>query len=133
METKRKVVQETVYTDFSLEGLTLEQGSWEIINIAQKLRDKHPQAIDFLFDYSYYGYDGGHDVNILMTRFENDKEYNARIQKEQKAKEKRKKAKQASEERARKILMETEAKERKLLQELLERYPDMNESLTKQK
>ena len=122
METKRKVVEETVYTEFDLDGLTLEQGSWEIINTLQKLRDKHPQAIDFRFDYTYYGYE------IIMTRFENDKEYNLRVEKERKAKEKRKKAKQASEERARKILMENEDKERKLLQELLDRYPDMNKN-----
>lgn len=131
METKRKVVEETVHTDFDLDGLTLEQGSWEIINTLQNLRVKYPQAIDFRFDYSYYGYDGGHDINIIMTRFENDKEYNLRVQKENKEKERRKKAKQTSEERARKILMESEAKERKLLQELLDRYPDMNKTLTK--
>lgn len=131
METKRKVIEETVYTDFDLDGLTLEQGSSVILETLESFRAKHPQAIDFRFYYSYYGYDGGHDINILMTRFENDKEYNLRVEKEKKEKERRKRAKQASEERARKILMENEAKERKLLQELLDRYPDMNKTLTK--
>ena len=131
--TERQIVYDTVETCFDLDGCTLDQAANMILETKERLAKKYPNYIEFSFDYHYSGYDGGYDINIVVRRFENDKENNARIKREQEEKEKKRAAKERSEQKARVVLMKTEANERKLLQELLERYPDMNESLTKQK
>lgn len=59
-----------------------------------------------------YGYDGGVELYLEITRDETDAEYTKRLDKEAKAKEKARKARETKKERARKVLMESEAAER---------------------
>ena len=59
-----------------------------------------------------YGYDGGVELYLEVYRDETDAEYNRRLDKEAKAKEKARKARETKKERARKELMESEAAER---------------------
>ena len=59
-----------------------------------------------------YGYDGGVELYLEVYRDETDAEYNKRMEKAAKAKEKARLAREKKKEAARKVLMESEAAER---------------------
>ena len=69
-----------------------------------------------------YGYDGGVELYLEVYRDETDAEYNKRMEKEAKAKEKARLAREKKKERARQMLMATEAAEREEYERLRAKF-----------
>ena len=69
-----------------------------------------------------YGYDGGVELYLEVYRDETDAEYDRRLDKEAKAKEKARKARETKKERARQMLMATEAAEREEYERLRAKF-----------
>ena len=86
-------------------------------DVKQKL-DKLEAMVDYgrgeeaKFKVEPYGYDGGVELYLEIYRDETDAEYDKRMEKNAKAKEKARKARETKKERARAVLMESEAAER---------------------
>lgn len=89
----------------------------DFFDVKQKL-DKLEAMVDYgrgeeaKFKVEPYGYDGGVELYLEIYRDETDAEYDKRMEKNAKAKEKARKARETKKERARAVLMESEAAER---------------------
>lgn len=70
------------------------------------------QGEEAKFNVEPYGYDGGVELYMEIYRDETDAEYNNRMEKNAKTKEKARLAREKKKEAARKVLMESEAAER---------------------
>ena len=95
--TKRKIVTESLGTESFyeiLDNMTPEQ----VIQRMKKFREYYGDR-DVYFDVQSYGYDGGKELYMYERREENDKEYNARIAREQKERASKKAAAQAKKDR----------------------------------
>lgn len=90
--------------------------------------DRLEQQVDFgsgeeaKFVVEPYGYDGGVELYLEVYRDETDAEYNKRMEKEAKAKEKARLAREKKKEKARQVLMESEAAERAEYERLREKF-----------
>ena len=95
MSKARKIldVEANEYVDFyEFDGKTPE----EIIERMKALRAEMGER-DVYFYINHYGYDGGKELTLRERREENDKEYDARIKSEDKARAKAKADKAAKE------------------------------------
>lgn len=114
-QQRKRVLDRTVTIDCAdlFDGKTLDEVRLELTAMADKYeREFITLGHDAKFSVDYYGYDGGFDLELQVWRDENDKEYNARLERERQASEKKKLAKERQKEKARKQLMESEAAER---------------------
>lgn len=103
----------------------LDEG--DFFDVKEKL-DKLEATVDYgggeeaKFKVEPYGYDGGVELYMEIYRDETDAEYDKRMEKTAKAKEKARKARETKKERARKVLMESEAAERAEYERLREKF-----------
>lgn len=96
-----------------LDGKDIHGAQLELAKLAGKYADAIvSKGHEAKFSVDYYGYDGGLDLYLNFYRDENDKEYAARMDKEEKAREKKRLAKEKKIAKARKLLEESEAVER---------------------
>lgn len=94
-KAERKIVDEEVneYWDFDvIDGKTFDQ-------VIEQMEMFKPEYIgrDVYFSVDSYGYDGGKELKLRERRLETDKEFNKRIEQEQKEKAKAKEAKATKE------------------------------------
>lgn len=76
------------------------------------------------FRIDHYGYDGGIELYLDFYRPETDAEYEARVEKLEKAAEKARLKREDNKEKARKALMKNEADERAEYERLKEKFGD---------
>lgn len=74
------------------------------------------------FETEYYGYDGGLTLCIRVMRWENDKEYAKRLDREAIAKERARKARETKKAKALKQALTTEQEERALFEKLRKKF-----------
>ena len=97
-----------------------------IIDLQNRLHDYEEEIFthdkEVKFDVDHYGYDGGLELYVQVMRWETEKEYAKRTDKEKAAKEKARKARETKKARALAKALTTEAEERELLAKLQAKY-----------
>lgn len=92
----------SVSIDDLFDGRSLDDTQLELAKLCKKHGDKHhPQGHRLSFYTYHYGYDGGLDLYIRVEREETDKEYAARLKRQEEAA--RVKAEKAAARRAKKL------------------------------
>lgn len=74
------------------------------------------------FETEYYGYDGGMELYVRVMRWETDKEYSKRSEREAVAKEKARKARETKKAKALAQALTTEQEERALFEKLRKKF-----------
>lgn len=114
---KRKMVKEQVgVLDLHdlLDGHSASEVAAKVLEEEQAVLDRlvaKGYLVDrVFFDVSYYGYDGGMDVFVMVDREETDKEMAQRVKKEKAERARKKKAQEAKEAREREQYEKLKAK-----------------------
>ena len=123
--TKKRVLDRRDRVDISdlFDGRTFDD---VILDLQSMLHDYEEEIFtrdkEVKFETEYYGYDGGMELYVRVMRWENDKEYAKRLDREAAAKEKARKAKETKKAKALAQALTTEQEERELLAKLQEKY-----------
>ena len=123
--TKKRVLDRRDRVDISdlFDGRTFDD---VILDLQSMLHDYEEEIFthdkEVRFETEYYGYDGGMELYVRVMRWENDKEYAKRLDREAAAKEKARKAKETKKAKALAQALTTEQEERELLAKLQEKY-----------
>jgi hypothetical protein len=115
-------IESVFYDGKKDEGVTIEESKVNMEKLFAELEIKAAQYDGHKIRVESYGYEGGWGVEMILYRWETDKEYNKRIEKEEK--ERRAKAERA---RRRKLKLQDELQkaqdeEKKLLKSLIDKY-----------
>jgi len=123
--TKKRVLDRRDPVDISdlFDGRTLDDAIMELHSIARKYEPEIlGQDKEVKFETEYYGYDGGLELYVRVMRWETDKEYTKRLDREAVAKDRARKARETKKAKALKQALTTEQEERELLAKLQEKY-----------
>ena len=123
--TKKRVLdrRDEVYINDLFDG----RGIDDVILDLQSMLHRYEEEIfthdkEVKFETEYYGYDGGMNLYVRVMRWETDREYAKRSEREAAAREKARKARETKKARALAQALTTEAEERALLAKLQEKY-----------
>ena len=99
----------------------------DVILDLQSMLHKYEEEIfthdkEVKFETEYYGYDGGMELYVRVMRWETDREYSKRQEREQAAKDKAAKARATKKAKALAQALTTEQEERDLLAKLQAKY-----------
>ena len=123
--TKKRVLdrREEVYINDLFDGRSID----DVILDLQSMLHRYEEEIfthdkEVKFETEYYGYDGGMNLYVRVMRWETDREYAKRSEREAAAREKARLARETKKARALKQALATEEEERALLAKLQEKY-----------
>ena len=125
MSKKKRVLdrRDQVFINDLFDGRQIDDVILDLTSMLQKYEEEiftHDKEVRF--ETEYYGYDGGMELYVRVERWETDKEYSKRQEREQAAKEKAAKTRATKKARALKQALSTEQEERELLARLQEKY-----------
>lgn len=123
--TKKRVLDRRDPVDISdlFDGRSLD----DVILDLQSMLHRYEEEIfthdkEVKFETEYYGYDGGITLCARVMRWETDKEYNKRREREQAAKDKAAKARATKKAKALAQALTTEQEERALFEKLKKKF-----------
>lgn len=123
--TKKRVLdrRDEVYINDLFDG----RGIDDVILDLQSMLHRYEEEIfthdkEVKFETEYYGYDGGMNLYVRVMRWETDREYAKRSEREAAARERARLSREAKKARALKQALATEEEERALLAKLQEKY-----------
>ena len=123
--TKKRVLdrRDQVFIDDLLDGRTIDD---VILDLQSMLRDYEEEIFtrdkEVRFETEYYGYDGGMNLYVRVMRWETDREYAKRSEREAAAKERARMIKETKKAKALKQALTTEQEERALFEKLKEKF-----------
>ena len=123
--TKKRVLdrREEVYINDLFDGHSIDDVILELQSMLHRYEEEiftHDKEVKFETDY--YGYDGGMNLYVRVMRWETDKEYAKRSEREAAARERARKVRETKKARALAQALTTEAEERALLAKLQQKY-----------
>ena len=123
--TKKRVLdrRDEVYINDLFDGRSIDDVVLDLHSLAQRYAPEIlGQDKEVRFETEYYGYDGGMNLYVRVMRWETDKEYAKRSEREAAAREKARKVRETKKARALAQALTTEAEERALLAKLQQKY-----------
>ena len=123
--TKKRVLdrRDEVYINDLFDGRSIDDVVLDLHSLAQRYAPEIlGQDKEVRFETEYYGYDGGMNLYVRVMRWETDKEYAKRSEREAAAREKARKVRETKKARALAQALTTEAEERALLAQLQKKY-----------
>ena len=123
---RQRVCDRREYFDIDeISGQTIGAVATHFSMLAYQFEEQIDKGFELRFESESYGYDGGREFYIAFYRDENDKEYSARLKREQAAAEKAARIREAKREKARKELYRKEADERAEYDRLRAKYENL--------
>ena len=123
--TKKRVLdrRDEVYINDLFDGRSIDDVVLDLHSLAQRYAPEIlGQDKEVRFETEYYGYDGGMNLYVRVMRWETDREYAKRSEREAAAREKARKVRETKKARALAQALTTEAEERALLAKLQQKY-----------
>ena len=123
--TKKRVLDRRDPIEISdlFDGRSLDDVVLELHSLAQRYEPEIlGQDKEVKFETEYYGYDGGLTLCIRVMRWETDREYNKRLDREAATKERARKARETKKAKALATALSTEQEERALFEKLRKKF-----------
>lgn len=123
--TKKRVLDRRDPIEISelFDGRSLDDVMLELHSLAQRYEPEIlGQDKEVRFETEYYGYDGGLTLCIRVMRWETDREYSKRLDREAVTKERARKARETKKAKALATALSTEQEERALFEKLRKKF-----------
>ena len=123
--TKKRVLdrRDQVFIDDLLDGRTINDVILELQSMLHRYEEEiFTRDKEVRFETDHYGYDGGIELYVCVQRWETDKEYAKRREREAAAKERARKARETKKAKALATALSTEQEERALFEKLRKKF-----------